>query len=60
MGFVQVENAATRLTFQIKIISQREKWFDCIVLFFENAKNLGRSIDAKRITKRRWPYTDTM
>ena len=39
--------------FQIKRIISSEKWFNYIVTFFslENAKNLGRSDDAKRIKK---------
>ena len=39
--------------FQIKRIISSEKWFNYIVTFFplENAKNLGRSDDAKRRKK---------
>ena len=39
------------LIFQIKRIISSEKWFNYIVTFFsiENAKNLGRSDDAKRM-----------
>ena len=45
------------LIFQIKRIISREKWFNYVVtFFFENAKNLGRSDDAKRRKKRGWPY----
>ena len=45
------------LIFQIKRIISSEKWFNYVVIsssssssffFFENAKNLGRSDDAKR------------
>ena len=48
------------LIFQIKRIISSEKWFNyivtfCFVLFFLNAKNLGRSDDAKRRKKRGWP-----
>ena len=44
------------LIFQIKRIISREKWFNYVVtFFFENAKNLGRSDDAKRRKKRGWP-----
>ena len=50
------------LIFQIKRIISSEKWFNYIVtfcfvffLFFLNAKNLGRSDDAKRRKKRGWP-----
>ena len=40
------------LIFQIKRIISSEKWFNYVVtLFFENAKNLGRSDDAKRRKK---------
>ena len=43
------------LIFQIKRIISSEKWFDNVVtfFFFENAKNLGRSDDAKRRNKKR-------
>ena len=48
--------AVTMLIFQIKRIISSEKWFNYVVtLFFENAKNLGRSDDAKRRKKRGWP-----
>ena len=48
--------AVTMLIFQIKRIISREKWFNYVVtFFFENAKNLGRSDDAKRRKKRGWP-----
>ena len=42
--------AVTMLIFQIKRIISSEKWFNYVVTvsFFENAKNLGRSNDAKR------------
>ena len=44
------------LIFQIKRIISREKWFNYVVtFFFENAKHLGRSDDAKRRKKRGWP-----
>ena len=45
------------LIFQIKRIVSSEKWFNYVVtfFFFENAKNLGRSDDAKRRKKRGWP-----
>ena len=48
------------LIFQIKRIISSEKWFDYVVTvfffcFFENAKNLGRSDDAKWREKRGWP-----
>ena len=43
------------LIFQIKRIISSEKWFNYVVtsssFFFENAKNLGRSDDAKRRKK---------
>ena len=47
--------AVTMLIFQIKRIISSEKWFNYVVtfFFFENAKNLGRSDDAKRRTKKR-------
>ena len=57
--------AVTMLIFQIRRIISNEKWFNYIVtLFFENAKNLGRSDDAKRrkkedglmISKRQFVY----
>ena len=43
------------LIFQIKRIISSEKWFNYVVTFFvlENAKNLGRSDDAKRRKKKR-------
>ena len=42
--------------FQIKRNISSEKWFNEVVTFFsENAKNLGRSDDAKRRKKRGWP-----
>ena len=45
--------AVTMLIFQIKRIISSEKWFNYVVtFFFENAKNLGRSDDAKRRKKR--------
>ena len=48
--------AVTMLIFQIKRIISREKWFNYVVtFFFENAKNLGRSDDAKRRRKKGWP-----
>ena len=51
--------AVTMLIFQIKRIISREKWFNNVVtiffFFFENAKTLGRSDDAKRRKKRGWP-----
>ena len=43
------------LIFQIKRIISSENWFNYVVtsfLFLENAKNLGRSHDAKRRKKR--------
>ena len=45
------------LIFQIKKIISSENWFHYVVtlFFFENAKNLGRSDDAKRRKKRGWP-----
>ena len=34
-----------------------ENWFNLVVtFFFENAKNLGQSDDAKRRRKRGWPF----
>ena len=44
------------LIFEIKRIVSSEKWFNYVVTFFflENARNLGRSDDAKR-RKRGWP-----
>ena len=38
-------------------IISSEKWFNYVVtfFFFEKAKNLGRSDDAKRRKKRGWP-----
>ena len=41
------------LIFQIKRIISSEKWFNYVftVFFLENAKNLGRSDDAKRRKK---------
>ena len=48
--------AVTMLIFQIKRIISSEKWFNYVVtFFFENAKNLGRSDDAKRRRKKGWP-----
>ena len=52
--------AVTVLIFQIKRIISSEKWFNYVVTFFffftfENAKNLGRSDDAKRRIKRGSP-----
>ena len=50
--------AVTMLIFQMKRNISSEKWFNYVVtfvLFFENAKNLGRSDDAKRRKKRGWP-----
>ena len=46
--------AVTMLIFQIKRIISSEKWLNYVVtvFFFENAKNLGRSDDAKRRKKR--------
>ena len=45
--------AVTILIFQIKRIISSKKWFNYVVtLFFENAKNLGRSDDAKRRKKK--------
>ena len=48
--------AVTTLIFQIKRIISREKWFNSAVTFFfsffENAKNLGRSDDAKQRKKK--------
>ena len=42
------------LIFQIKKIISSGKWFNYVVtFFFENAKNLGRSDDAKRREKKR-------
>ena len=39
--------------FQIKRIISSEKWFNYVVTsYFENAKNLGRSDDAKRRKKK--------
>ena len=46
--------AVTMLIFQIKKIISSEKWFSYVVTFFfflENAKQLGRSDDAKRRKK---------
>ena len=45
------------LIFQIKRIVSSEKWFNHVVtfFFFENAKNVGRSDEAKRRKKRGWP-----
>ena len=41
----------------IKRIIPSEKWFNYVITFFflENAKNLGRSDDAKQRKKRGWP-----
>ena len=44
--------AVTMLIFQIERIISSEKWFNYVVtFFFENAKNLGQSDDAKRRKK---------
>ena len=46
--------AVTMLIFHIKRIISSEKWFNYVVtlfFFFDNAKNLGRSDDAKRRKK---------
>ena len=46
------------LIFQIKRIISSEKWLNNVVtfyFFFESAKNLGRSDDAKRRNKGGWP-----
>ena len=50
--------AVTTLIFQMKRIISSEKWFNYVVtfFFFENAKNLDGSDDAKRRKKRGWPY----
>ena len=48
----------TILIFQIKRIISSEKWLNYVVtfyFFFESAKNLGRSDDAKRRNKGGWP-----
>ena len=48
--------AVTMLIFQIKRIISSEKWFNyAVTFFFANAKNLGRSDDAKQRKKREWP-----
>ena len=50
--------AVTMLIFQIKRIISSEKWLHYVVtcfLFFEKAKNVGRSDDDKRRKKRGWP-----
>ena len=40
--------AVTMLIFQIERIISSEKWFNYVItFFFENAKNLGQSDDAK-------------
>ena len=46
--------AVTMLIFQIKRIISIEKWLNYVVTFFfcKNAKNLGRSDDAKRRKKK--------
>ena len=45
--------AVTTLIFQMKIIFSSENWFNLVItFFFENAKNLGQSDDAKRRRKR--------
>ena len=42
--------------FRLKELFQAKKPFNYVVtFFFENAKNLGRSDDAKRRKKRGWP-----
>ena len=44
--------AVTMLIFQIKRIISSEKWFNYVAtFFFQNAKNLGWSDDAKRRKK---------
>ena len=43
--------AVTMLIFQIKRVISSEKWLNYVFTFFENAKNLGRSDDAKRRKK---------
>ena len=47
------------LILQTKRIIANEKWFNYIdslpFFFFENAKNLGRSDDAKQRKKNGWP-----
>ena len=52
--------AVTTLIFHIKRIISSEKWLNYVVtffsFFFENAKNLGRSDDAKRRKNRGWSY----
>ena len=42
--------AVTMLIFQIKRIISSEKWFNYVVtvFFFENAKNLGRSLNGEK------------
>ena len=49
------------LIFQIKRIISSKKWFNYVVtfFFFENAKTLGRSDDAKPRKKRGWPYVNS-
>ena len=47
--------AVTMLIFQIKRIISSEKWFNYVVTFFLNAKNLGRLDDTKQRKKRGWP-----
>ena len=47
-------HAVTMFIFQIKRIISSEKWFNYVVtLFWDNAKNLGRSDDAKQKEKKR-------
>ena len=47
--------AVTMLIFHIKRIISSEKWFNYVVTFFLNAKNLGRLDDTKQRKKRGWP-----
>ena len=50
--------AVTMLIFQIKRIISNKTWFNYVVtFFFENAKNLGRSDDAKGRKKKRMAET---
>ena len=50
------------LIFRLKELSQVKNGLTASLLFFcfENAKDLGRSDDAKRKKKRRWPYALTV